>query len=89
MQSGANQMPNSLVQGSVPGQAAGTRAPSRQSNQSTPANSWVHKIGRWIAQQRQRRALQELAKLDNHLLKDLGLSQDDALREAAKPFWKR
>jgi uncharacterized protein YjiS (DUF1127 family) len=34
---------------------------------------------------RQRRALLER---DDHLLSDIGLSRDEAAREARKPFWK-
>ena len=29
-----------------------------------------------------------LAALDDHLLKDLGINRGEALREAAKPFWR-
>ena len=29
-----------------------------------------------------------LARLDDHLLRDIGLSPDDAQSEAAKPFWR-
>ena len=29
-----------------------------------------------------------LAQLNDHLLKDIGLSRADAWREAAKPFWR-
>jgi uncharacterized protein YjiS (DUF1127 family) len=45
---------------------------------------------RWIARSRQRRALREIAESnDFHLLKDIGVSQEEALREAEKPFWRR
>lgn len=30
-----------------------------------------------------------LARLDDHLLRDIGLSPDEARTEAAKPFWRR
>jgi uncharacterized protein YjiS (DUF1127 family) len=30
-----------------------------------------------------------LAEHDDYLLKDIGLSQDEAFREAVKPFWRR
>jgi uncharacterized protein YjiS (DUF1127 family) len=47
-------------------------------------------IGRWFARSRQRRALRELAESnDRHLLRDIGISQADAFREADKPFWRR
>lgn len=39
---------------------------------------------RWAARARQRR---DLAELDAHLLKDIGLTSGEAAREAAKPFW--
>ena len=40
----------------------------------------------WIERSRQRHALGELARND-HLLADIGLSLEQARREAAKPFW--
>ena len=47
-------------------------------------------VGRWFARSRQRRALREIAERnDFHLLKDIGVSQEEALREADKPFWRR
>jgi uncharacterized protein YjiS (DUF1127 family) len=39
---------------------------------------------RWMARRRQRRAL---AELDAHLLRDVGLTAEQARREAAKWFW--
>jgi uncharacterized protein YjiS (DUF1127 family) len=42
----------------------------------------------WGARTRQRHALRLLAERDDYLLKDIGLSQDEAFREAAKPFWQ-
>ena len=43
----------------------------------------------WIARSRQRRALLEIAESnDFHLLKDIGVSQEEAFREAEKPFWR-
>jgi uncharacterized protein YjiS (DUF1127 family) len=43
----------------------------------------------WSARSRERRALRELAELDDHFLKDIGVSRGQVLREAAKPFWQR
>ena len=46
-------------------------------------------IARWIARSRQRQALREIAERnDSHLLKDIGVSQKEAFREADKPFWR-
>ncbi|HKD29549.1 MAG TPA: DUF1127 domain-containing protein [Xanthobacteraceae bacterium] len=41
----------------------------------------------WIERSRQRRQLGELADRKDHLLADIGLSVEEARREAAKPFW--
>jgi len=41
-----------------------------------------------MARSSQRRALHELTQ-DKHLLSDIGLTREQALREAAKPFWRR
>jgi len=39
----------------------------------------------WYRRARERQAL---AELDEHLLRDCGLSRAEAHREAAKPFWR-
>jgi uncharacterized protein YjiS (DUF1127 family) len=41
----------------------------------------------WAERRRQRIALRELAD-DKHFLNDLGLTREQALHEAAKPFWR-
>lgn len=40
----------------------------------------------WLAWSRQRR-LYEIAQRNDCLLKDIGISRQDAFREAKKPFW--
>jgi uncharacterized protein YjiS (DUF1127 family) len=40
----------------------------------------------WIERTRQRR---QLGELDDHMLRDLGLSRSDIARETAKAFWQR
>jgi uncharacterized protein YjiS (DUF1127 family) len=42
-------------------------------------------IQSWEKRSRQRR---ELGLLDDHLLRDIGVSREAAGQEAAKPFWK-
>jgi uncharacterized protein YjiS (DUF1127 family) len=42
-------------------------------------------IFEWSARARERRAL---FRLDDHLLKDIGLSRADVAREADKHFWQ-
>jgi len=39
----------------------------------------------WIARARQRR---QLLELDTRLLRDIGMSADQARHEARKPFWQ-
>jgi uncharacterized protein YjiS (DUF1127 family) len=49
----------------------------------------LHTIVLWLARTHTRRALRELAEShDIHLLKDIGVSRADAVREAEKPFWR-
>lgn len=43
------------------------------------------KVKRWWQRQMGRR---ELARLDEQGLRDLGITRDDAQREARKPFWR-
>jgi uncharacterized protein YjiS (DUF1127 family) len=54
------------------------------------AIGWINRCRRtiagWITRSRTRIALRDIAD-DDHLLKDIGVSRDDALREANKPFW--
>ena len=45
-------------------------------------------LGVWLARSGERKALQELAQ-EGRLLADIGLNRQQALREAAKPFWRR
>ncbi len=44
----------------------------------------------WIARRRRRQELQDLAERgDEHLLKDIGVTSEEALRMAAKRYWQR
>jgi len=45
---------------------------------------WVL-LARWIERKRQRNAL---AGLDDHQLRDIGITRLDAARECEKPFWR-
>ena len=45
-----------------------------------------HLVQDWKERSCQRR---ELAQLSTYLLKDIGLSREDAINEANKPFWKK
>jgi uncharacterized protein YjiS (DUF1127 family) len=64
-----------------------TRTADRRSR---PLYSWLLGTLRvWSQRNRQRHTLRLLVERDDYLLKDIGLSRDDALREANKPFWQR
>ncbi len=84
-------MTKPLVQGRActAGQIAGAHAFYHQDDSSSPARGWLETVHIWMARSRQRKALGELAALDSYLLQDIGVSQVEALREAAKPFWRR
>jgi uncharacterized protein YjiS (DUF1127 family) len=63
---------------------------SFQQNGSSPLwHVFSSRIRLWAARHRQRARLAELAELNDDLLDDIGVSRDDALIEAAKPFWRR
>jgi uncharacterized protein YjiS (DUF1127 family) len=48
----------------------------------------LSRLGIWFVRSVQRRALRELAH-DVKLLADIGIGRQQALREAAKPFWRQ
>jgi len=68
---------------------AGTNAIRRSGHITKPPIGFSAVIRRWIARSRQRQALSELAERNDYLLKDIGVTQDEARREAAKWFWQR
>jgi uncharacterized protein YjiS (DUF1127 family) len=43
----------------------------------------------WFARMHRRQNLRRLVEMDDHLLKDIGVSREEALRESAKWFWQR
>lgn len=59
-----------------------------QSGWSIPVSGWLRTLLFWVERSHQRKALGELAELNDYLLKDIGLTRDEALREAEKPFWR-
>jgi uncharacterized protein YjiS (DUF1127 family) len=72
----------------LPHEPAGMRAFRQQFVSSSSAGSWLRTLGFWIDRSRQRKQLGELAELNDYLLKDIGVSREEALREAEKPFWR-
>ncbi|WP_119268426.1 DUF1127 domain-containing protein [Taklimakanibacter deserti] len=45
-------------------------------------------LAAWIARHRYRRDLVRQLELGNHLVKDIGLTLEQALTEIRKPFWR-
>jgi uncharacterized protein YjiS (DUF1127 family) len=70
-----------------PPQAAGPATLGHQSSSGTLPGIRSPRWWRWIDRPLQRIALREIAD-DPHLLSDLGLTRDQVLREAVKPFWR-
>jgi len=54
--------------------------------------SVLSRLGAWLKRLKEYRELsrqrKQLAQLPDYLLKDIGISRADALKEADKPFWK-
>ena len=50
---------------------------------------WGFRLLQWCTRCSERsRQRQALAELDDHFLKDIGVTRQQAIAEAAKPFWK-
>lgn len=50
---------------------------------------WGLRFLRWCVECSERsRQRQALSELDDHFLKDIGKTRQEAMDEAAKPFWK-
>lgn len=62
----------------------------RGTSASHQVNSWLALLDRWLShseRSHQRSDLREIAD-DAHLLADLGLTRDEALKQAGMPFWR-
>jgi uncharacterized protein YjiS (DUF1127 family) len=46
-------------------------------------------IRQMLARARERRQLCELLQHDTRLLKDMGITWNEAMHEASKPFWRK
>jgi len=53
---------------------------------ASPMLAAVRRIAFWYGRWLQR---QDLAELDDHILRDIGISPREVKRECAKPFWQR
>ena len=70
-----------------PPRAADPAARLHQSGSGRSPNIRRREWWSWLDQQYERKALREIAN-DAHLLRDLGLTREQALREATKSFWR-
>jgi uncharacterized protein YjiS (DUF1127 family) len=70
-----------------PAEAADPATPLHQSSSGPSPPVWSPRWWGWLDRPLQRIALREIAD-DPRLLSDLGLTREQALREAAKPFWR-
>ena len=68
----------------LPPQSYPTWRPARP-GASNPLAAVFRLPARWIERTRQRQAL---AGLDDHMLRDIGITRVEAVREAEKPFWR-
>jgi len=71
-----------------PAKALGVRRYGARPATRSTLSKTLSTLGIWFARSVQRRALRDLAR-DVRLLNDIGLDQQEALREAAKPFWRQ
>jgi uncharacterized protein YjiS (DUF1127 family) len=82
---GSRKMSNPIVRGSVPFSDCGVEIGAARTRPALAINLTPIVRG-WTARKRQRQALTELS---DHLLRDIGVSPYQAVREAAKWFWQK
>jgi uncharacterized protein YjiS (DUF1127 family) len=81
-------VPKPLVQDWTASPYIEASPPVRQARSVAIQKLWP-RLRLWRARRRQRQALWAIAESDDrHLLDDIGVSREAALREAAKPFWR-
>ena len=57
---------------------------------STSLGTWLRdRFGLWHLWHQRWRQRRQLAELDAHLLRDIGVSPREAFREVSKPFWRK
>lgn len=60
-------------------------APARP---AVAARAWRWIVGCYRRARRRARLRRDLARLDDHLLRDIGCRREDLLREVRRPFWR-
>jgi uncharacterized protein YjiS (DUF1127 family) len=61
------------------------RASPRAGTSRHILSNWVRTIEVWLIR---KQGWQDLSLLDDRLLDDIGISREDALYKAGKPFWR-
>ena len=68
----------------LPPRALAAAYPGALSQTTHPVVAAYRLVARWIERARQRQAL---GALDDHMLRDIGVTRVEARRECEKPFW--
>jgi uncharacterized protein YjiS (DUF1127 family) len=77
-----------LAHASVPGASRSAGEAIQPETHSSAFRGTLRTLATWLVRSGQRLALRELAQ-EGRLLSDIGLTREQALREATKPFWRR
>jgi uncharacterized protein YjiS (DUF1127 family) len=66
-----------------------TLGPARAATQPSRRNSVLQRVIGLLRRWRERAySRRRLCELDDHILRDIGLTRDALLREATRPFWR-
>jgi len=57
-------------------------------HQSSSWRGWAALLNKWLRWSERSRQRADLRDLDEHLLKDIGITRQQALDEANRPFWE-
>jgi uncharacterized protein YjiS (DUF1127 family) len=80
---------NPMCVQALQGAALADRSPGALPETRTSVlGAFLNAVAAWIVRSGQRKALRELTQ-ERRLLADIGLTREQALREAAKRFWRR
>ena len=80
-------MPERAAGGATADPGKPTRTVSSYEENSSTLAVISRTVSLWLDRRRRRQTLRDLAER-SYLLADVGLTQEEALREAAKPFWR-
>ena len=61
------------------------KAKRKRLNKETKLQGWLAAIETWLTRNRHR---QELLRMPDYLLEDIGLTREQVIKESRTPFWK-